>query len=286
MSLTPPCSVFASLHAQAPGFVMPNAWDAGSAILLASAGFPAIATTSAGIAFSLGKPDYHVAEQAHRLGVDAMFQRVEDIARAVSIPVSADLEAGYGDSPEQVAITVRRAIDVGLAGGNIEDRQPGGGLYDETLAVERILAAREAIEGRASGFVLTARTDAFFTSEDPLPMAITRANRYRDAGAHCLYAPGADGMDTIRTLVQEVEGPVNVVVGLDSTALRVEPLLAAGVQRISLGGSLARAALAFVRKAAIELHTHGRLDYAAAQIPQAELNTLFTRALASRSQAT
>lgn len=271
-------SAFQALHRAKPGFVMPNAWDAGSAILLAQAGFSAIATTSAGIAFSMGKQDYRISDRERAVSRDAMFERIREIVEAVSIPVSGDLEAGYGDKPEAVAATIALAIDTGLAGANIEDKMPfSEALYDEALAVERIAAARETI-GDAP-FVLTARTDALQLDPDGgLGEAIRRSNLYRKAGADCLYAPGRFGLDVAARLAHEIEGPINVVIGLGGADGVVADLLAAGVQRISLGGSIARSALGFVRAAACELRASGTIRFAQGQIQQAELNRLFAAA--------
>jgi 2-methylisocitrate lyase-like PEP mutase family enzyme len=271
-------AAFAALHRRRPGFVMPNAWDAGSALVFAAAGFPAIATTSGGIAFSLGKQDYQVSDPRLAVSRAEMFARMREIADAVSVPVSGDLEAGFGDAPEQVAETVRMAIEAGLAGGNIEDKRPGGGLYDESLAVERIAAARAAIDAAGSAFVLTGRTDALQSSApDAIATAIRRANRYRDAGADCLFAPGPSDVASVATLVREIAGPLNVVMGLGTAEGNAHALLAAGVARISLGGSIARAALGFVRRCAEELRGAGSIGFAAGQIPQPELNALFAR---------
>lgn len=275
-----PGETFLALHRRAGGFVMPNAWDAGSAILLAEAGFDAIGTTSAGIAFSMGLQDYG---SAAALGVsrEAMFARMTEIAGAVRIPVNGDLEAGYGDTPEAVAQTLRMAIDAGLAGGNIEDKVPfEPRLYDEGLAVERIAAAREAIESSGAAFVLTARTDALAVSGD-LGEAIRRANLYRQAGADCLFAPGPADPATSDALVRGIEGPVNVVIGLAGAAPATPALLSLGVQRISLGGTIARAAFGFVREAAQELREHGTLRFAADQIPASDLNRIFAKARSS-----
>jgi 2-methylisocitrate lyase-like PEP mutase family enzyme len=276
-------SAFAALHRARPGFVMPNAWDAGSALVLADAGFPAIATTSAGIAFSLGRQDYAVSDARLAVTREEMFLRMREIAEAVPLPVNGDLEAGFGDTPEEVADTVRLAIEAGLAGGNIEDKRPGAGLYDESLAALRIAAAREAIDASGSAFVLTARTDALQSqSEGALADAIRRANRFREAGADCLFAPGASDLATIRRLVREIAGPLNVVMGLGTAEGNARELLAAGVARISLGGSIARAALGFVRRAAEELRDQGTLGFAAGQIGHGELNALFARGRAAR----
>jgi 2-methylisocitrate lyase-like PEP mutase family enzyme len=272
---------FKTLHV-AGGFIMPNAWDAGSAVILAEQGFAAIATTSAGVAFSLGKPDYGVSQ--HGVTREEMLARVGDITRAVNVPVNADLEAGYGDGPEIVAETIKLAIEAGAAGGNIEDRMPGEiKLYDEALAVERIAAARRAIDAMGGAFVLTARTDGFLVSaSDALKRSIRRANLYRAAGADCLFVPGPVDVGAVVTLVREIEGPLNVVMGLGQAAGNANALIAAGVRRISLGGSIARSALGLVRRAAQELRERGTVTFAAEQIPQSSLNETFVRA---RSEA-
>ena len=267
-------AAFRRLHERGETFVMPNAWDAGSAILLAGAGFEAIATTSAGIAFSMGRPDHVIPEGGRRVDREAMFERMGEIARAVHLPVNGDLEDGYGPDPEQVAGTIRDAAELGLAGGNIEDHADGG-LYETSRAVERIVAAREAAAG--TGFVLTARTDGrLLDPGHPLSDAVDRANRYREAGADCLYVPGVNELDTIGTLVTEIDGPLNVVVGLGGGGLTVEALRRLGVVRISLGGTIARAALGLVRDAAQELAERGTLDFASRQFSQRDLNTIFS----------
>ncbi|WP_020384826.1 isocitrate lyase/PEP mutase family protein [Kribbella catacumbae] len=267
-------TTFRELHNATTGFVMPNAWDAGSAVLLAEAGFPAIATTSAGIAFSLGKGDHTLPDGAPSVSRDQMFERVQQITEASGVPVNGDLEDGYGAEPEAVADTIRLTRGAGLAGGNIEDYD-GRALYAEALSVERIAAAREAA---GPGFVLTARTDGqLLQTPTVLADSIHRANLYREAGADCLYVPGVNDLDAIATLVKEIDGPLNVVIGLGSSSLTTHDLLAAGVTRISLGGSIARAALAFIRAAAQELQTEGTITFAANQVPQGELNALFAR---------
>jgi len=268
---------FRALHRAGAGFVMPNAWDAGTAVLLAEAGFEAIATTSAGIAFSLARADHTVPEGGSAVPRSVMFDRIREIAAAVDLPVNGDLEDGYGSSPEAVAETIRLAVEAGLAGGNIEDHHQGM-LYEEALAVERIAAARRAADASDAGFVLTARTDGHLLAT-PVSLAesIRRANLYREAGADCLYVPGVNDLQAIATLVTEIDGPLNVVLGLGASSLTVADLRSVGVARISLGGSIARAALGFIRQAARELHDRGTLDFATIQIPQAELNALFTR---------
>jgi 2-methylisocitrate lyase-like PEP mutase family enzyme len=270
--------VFPALHKRTKGFVMPNCWDAGSAVILAAAGFEAIATTSAGIAFAMGRQDYTVSNRTFGVGRDEMFARMRDIAAAVPVPVNGDLEAGYGDSPETVAETIRMAIGAGLAGGNIEDKMPlETRLYDETLAVERIKAARKAIDAAHSKFVLTARCDAIIWSARGIDEAIRRSNLYRAAGADCLFTPGTSRMEDIRRLAREIDGPLNMVMGLGNADGNTNDWIAAGVQRISLGGSIARAALGLVHRAGKELREQGTIAFAEGQMSQADLNQLFAR---------
>lgn len=271
---------FLAMHRQGPGFIMPNAWDAGSALILAAAGFKAIGTTSAGIAFSLGKQDYQVSDAAFGVARDEMFARMREIAEASPLPVNGDLEAGFGDSPEAVAETITMAIEAGLAGGNIEDKKPlEPVLYDETLAVERIAAARTAIARRNSAFVLTARTDIFQRgTPDALDLAVARANRFIEAGADCVFLPGVADIATMKILVREIAGPINIVAGLTSNEGNAFDMIEAGIRRISLGGSIARSTLGFIRQCALELHEHGTFDFAAGQMPQPELNALFAAA--------
>ena len=274
-----PAQAFNALHKKKPGFIMPNAWDPGSAIIIAAQGFPAIATTSAGIAFSLGKPDYQVADARLAVSREQMFEAMRAIVNAVRVPVNGDLESGYGDAPEAVAETIRMAIDIGLAGGNIEDKKPlENTLYDEALAAERIAAARQAIDAAKSAFVLTARTDALvFAGPAGFKEMIRRANRYREAGANCLYPVGVASADLVNRAAPEISGPINCVMGLGQSAGNANDLIAAGAQRISVGGSIARSALGFIRAAARELRERGTLTYAEKQIPQSELNDLFAK---------
>lgn len=270
--------LFRELHRREGCFLMPNAWDIGSAKLLASAGFETIGTTSAGIAFSLGRPDNVFCSQEARLDRDTMLEHVRRIAGAVSLPLSADLEDGYGESPEAVAETVRRAIAAGAVGGNIEDYTGDRDrpLYDRQLAVERIQAAREAVDASGIPFVLVGRTDALNgTLADGFAQAVERSNAYYEAGADCLFAPGAADATSIRRLVGEVEGPMNVVMGLAGNDLSMSELRALGVRRISIGGSLARAMYYRMREAAQEMLEHGTFGFAEHQIAQSELNQIF-----------
>jgi len=268
---------FADLH-KAGCFLLPNAWDAGSARILESAGFPAVATTSAGVAFSLGRPDHDFfAEQPPEARVDreTMIGRVREVAGAVTVPVSADLEDGYGESPETVATTISMTSAAGAAGGNIEDftGDRARPLYEEALAAERIRAAREAAD---RPFVLVGRTDVLLVG-GPLDEAIRRANAYLAAGADCAFVPGAADAATIGTLVRELDGPLNVVMGLTGNALSLADLRELGVRRVTVGGSIARAMYGHLLRAARELAEHGTFAYADNQIPQNELNQLFLR---------
>ena len=271
---------FAELHREGC-FLLPNAWDVGSARLLESAGFPAVATTSAGVAFSLGRPDHDFfAEQAAdgRVDRETMMRRVREIADEVRVPLSADLEDGYGEAPETAAATVSMAIEAGAAGGNIEDftGDRARPLYDSALAVDRIRAARAAVDTAGEPFVLVGRTDALLTGGS-LDECVRRANAYLAAGADCAFVPGAADAAAIGTLVRELDGPLNVVMGLTGNALSLDDLRALGVRRVTVGGSVARAMYGHLLRAARELADHGTFAYADAQISQTDLNDLFRR---------
>lgn len=268
---------FIDLHMAPHGFIMPNAWDAGTARLLEAEGFPAIGSTSAGVAFSLGKQDYNVTDPSRGVQKEEMFACLEKIASAVSIPVNGDLEAGYGDTPKAVADTVGLAIKTGLAGGNIEDKKPGADeLYEEEHAVERITAAAETIRTNGIPFVLTARTDAYRPHlSGTLETVIRRANRFLEAGATCVFAPGIDDLPTIETLAKEVAGPINIVAGLYTPEGNANDMIKAGAQRISLGGSIARSTLGYVRQCARGLRDKGNFNFPTPQISQDDLNDLF-----------
>lgn len=273
---------FRELHLRDGVFVMPNAWNAGSACLLENAGFPAIGTTSAGIAFGLGLPDY-----AGRLSREDAMAETRRIVQSTAVPVSVDAENGYGGPPDVVAETIRRVVQAGAVGASIED-YPGdgtGALYETRLAVERIRAAREAADATGLGFTLTARAECFLVGrEKPFAESVERLNLYREAGADCLYAPGVKDSETIAALVRETDGPINVVMGLAGAPLTVRELEDLGVRRISIGGSLARATLGLVRRAAEEIRDKGTFEYAAGQIPDAELCRLFAERLDDQDQ--
>lgn len=262
---------FKALHARAEAFVMPNPWDAGSARLLTYLGFEALATTSAGHAFAKGKPD-------GSMSLHETLANAAEIVAATDLPVSGDLENGFGDAPKDCAVTIRRALEVGLVGGSIEDatgvaERP---IYDLALAVERIQAAAEA--ARDKPFLLTARAENFLWSRPDLNDTIRRLQAFAEAGADVLYAPGLPDLDAIRTVCAAVDKPVNVVMGLSGPRYSAKELAAAGVRRISVGGSLARAALGGVMRAGVEIRDSGTFGYAAGAIAGAEVERIMRTA--------
>lgn len=261
------------LHEADSIFLMPNAWDAGSALMLASLGFPAIATTSAGVCFSLGFPDQEAA-----VSRETMLDRVGTIAAAIQLPVSADLQSGYGANPEEVGSTITSAVLAGVVGANIEDYSgnPAKPLFAIEQATARIRAARSAADSSGIPFVLTARTDAYLTdASKPFAEAVERCNAYREAGADCLFVPGASDPQSIEALVRVINGPVTVVMGLSGSALTVQQLGSLGVRRVTIGGSLARATFDLIRNAAAEMAEFGTFSYATQQIPHSELSQFF-----------
>ena len=263
---------FRRLH-ESGTFLMPNAWNAGSAVLFETAGFEAVGTTSAGIAYSLGKADATGA-----LSVDEALEETTRIAGAISIPVNVDAENGYGDSPEAVAECIRRCIDAGAVGAGIEDYtwDPGRPLYDRALAVERIRAAREAVDASGVPFVLTARAECYlYAVPDAFTESVARSNLYREAGADLLYTPGVRDRDEIAALVREIDGPMNFVVGKGTADYTVEELGELGIRRVSIGGSLMRATFALAERAAAEMKERGRFTWAADQLGPADFDRLF-----------
>lgn len=273
---------FHELHLRPGCFLMPNAWDAGSARLLEAAGFAALATTSAGIAFSMGRPDHGFCAPQARVARAAMLERVATIAASIALPLNADLEAGYGATPEAVAATISAAIECGAAGGNLEDfsGERATPLLSMAAVCERIRAARAAIRASGIPFVLVARTDAFLIGHpQPFAEAVRRANAYREAGADCLFVPGPSDAPTIAALVEAVNAPLSMVMGLTGNGLSMAQLADLGVRRVSIGASLARAVYRFITEAAHEMATQGTFGYASAQMPQDELNRVFTAAL-------
>ncbi len=256
---------FRALHARAGAFVIPNPWNAGTARILATLGFEALATTSAGHAFAVGRRD-----SSDALTRDEILDNAMSIVEATPLPVSADLEDGFGRAPELCAATIRLAADVGLVGGSIEDASgdPQNPIYEFELAVERIAAAAEA--AHYCRVLLTARAENFLHGRPNLGDTIRRLQAFASAGADVLYAPGLPDLDAIREVCAAVPKPVNVVMGLKGAAYTVEELSAAGVKRISVGGSFARAALGAFLRAAREVKEHGTFTYAIDALPHAE----------------
>jgi 2-methylisocitrate lyase-like PEP mutase family enzyme len=260
---------FLALHQQPGAFVIPNPWDAGTARILTALGFEALATTSAGLAFALGRRD---AEGA--LTRDEILANARAIAEATPLPVSADLENGFADAPEGAAATIRLAAEVGLVGGSIEDatgdaRRP---LYDAGHAAERVRAAAEAARALAFPFVLTARAENFLYGRRDLDDTIRRLRAFEAAGADVLYAPGLPDLEAIRTVCESVSRPVNVVVGLKGVAFSVRQLAEAGVRRISVGSALSRVALGAFTRAAREIRESGTFTFADEAIAFADAN--------------
>lgn len=262
---------FKSLHARDRAFVIPNPWDAGSARLLASLGFEALATTSAGYAFSVGKRDSFAG-----LGREEILTNAAQIVAATDLPVSADLEDGFGASPEACSRTIEMAIATGLVGGSIEDAtgDPGRPIHDIAAAVARVEAAVDAARGKP--FLLTARAENYLWGRPDLKDTIARLQRFCEAGADVIYAPGLPDLDAIRTVCREVDKPVNVVMGLKGPRYTVDQLSEAGVRRISVGGSFARAALGALKRAAEEVLHRGTFDYADDAMPASVLHALMS----------
>lgn len=260
---------FRALHDGLGAFVIPNPWDAGTARILEALGFEALATTSAGLAFSLGRRDGQGA-----VSRDEALANARLIVDATSLPVSADLENGYGDEPEAAAETIRLAAEVGLVGGSIEDATGDAArpIYDLDQATERIAAAVEAARSLPLPFTLTARAENFLHGRPDLDDTIRRLQAFEAAGADVLYAPGLTDLDSIRTVCAAVSRPVNVVMGLAGRSFSVAELAAAGVRRISVGGALSRAALGAFIRAAREIKESGSFTFAADAVPHAEAN--------------
>ncbi|MGV8917511.1 MAG: isocitrate lyase/PEP mutase family protein [Pseudomonas sp.] len=264
---------FKALHERESAFVMPNPWDAGSAKLLAELGFEALATTSAGLAFTLGRPDGEGL-----VSLDETLDNVSAIVNATRLPVSADLENCFADSPEECAQTILKAADAGLVGGSIEDAtgNPNDPIYSFDLSVERVKAAVAAARSLPFPFMLTARAENFLHGRTDFADTLRRITAYAEAGADVLFVPGLRSREEIIAVVQAVAPkPVSVLMGLSGVALSVEELSACGVKRISTGSSLARAALAGFYRAAQEITQHGTFTYSAQALPMSTLNNLF-----------
>jgi 2-methylisocitrate lyase-like PEP mutase family enzyme len=263
---------FRQLHRGPAVLILPNAWDVASARIFEEAGFPAIATTSAGIAFSLGYPD------GQRIPREEMLARIGRIARAVQVPVTADVESGYGSTPDAAAMTTRELIQAGVAGMNLEDGSgnPARPLIDFQLAVEKITAARLAAIQLHAQIVINARTDVYLlpggNPDADFSEALRRLVAFRDAGADCVFAPGLKDAETIGRLAKAVECPLNILAGVGTPS--IPELKKLGVARVSLGAGPMRATLGLLRRIAVELKTSGTYSAMEGAVPYAEVNKL------------
>jgi 2-methylisocitrate lyase-like PEP mutase family enzyme len=270
---TSPIAIFRALH-ESGCFVLPNPWDIGTAIYLERLGFKALATTSAGFAFSRGRPDGEVLR-------DEMLAHIGEIVKATSLPVNADFEAAYADEPDEVAANVQRCLKTGVAGLSVEDntRRTDTPLYEKNLAVERIRAARAAIDEMQTGVVLTGRCEAWLV-QDPKPLrtVLNRLAAYAEAGADCLYAPGVSEPNEIAQIVKTVAPkPVNVLVSGFNHHLSLSRLADLGVRRISVGSGLALAAWGGFVRAAKDINKSGTFDLLADNASSVELNEIFRK---------
>src|SRR5712672_2435210 len=267
-------ATFRALHASGC-FVLPNPWDIGTAIYLERLGFKALATTSAGFAFSRSKPDGGVPR-------DEMLAHIREIVEATALPINADFHAGYADEPEDVGANVRQCVETGVAGLSIEDSTGRSDcpLYEKNLAIELIRAARSAIDASKTGVVLTGRCEAWLVGDpDPLHTALDRLAAYAEAGADCLYAPGVSDPNEIAQIVKTVAPkPVNVLVSGFNHQLSVSQLADLGVRRISVGSGLALAAWGAFLRAAKDISTNGTFNLLADNASSVDLNELFHQA--------
>jgi 2-methylisocitrate lyase-like PEP mutase family enzyme len=261
---------FRELHARAGAFIIPNPWDVGSARILEHLGFEALATTSVGYAHSIARRDHGVTRAE-------MIAHAAALTSATSVPVSADLENGFGDDAETVAETIRMAAGAGLAGCSIEDSTNRGDdpIYAREHAVERIRAASEAARGLSVDFTLTARAENYLHGRSNLADTIARLQAYQEAGADVLYAPGMKSRDEIAILVRSVDRPVNVLAGMQGVHFTLAELAAIGVKRISVGGALSRVALAAMIRAAREMSERGTFMFVDEPISSAEIGAMF-----------
>lgn len=260
---------FRDLHFANEGFIIPNPWDAGTAKFLEQLGFKSLATTSAGFSFARGRQD-------KSLSLGLVLGNLRQITEATSLPVSADLENGFGDSPEKVANAIFLAAEAGVVGGSIEDStgRSDEPLYEIAHAKDRIRAAVDAARSLPFPFTLTARAENYFLGQKNLSDTISRLQAYQEAGADVLYAPGLTRAEDIRTVLAEVDRPLNVLIGFPGISLNVNELTSMGVKRVSVGGSLARAAWGGFSKAAAELMEHGSAEYIHDAISGKQLNEM------------
>jgi 2-methylisocitrate lyase-like PEP mutase family enzyme len=265
-------NLFRNLHRGPKILVLPNAWDVASARILENAGIAAIATTSAGVAFTLGYPDGQKISRGEMLSV------VARIAAKVKIPVTADVEAGYGNRPEDAALTARAVIEAGAVGLNLEDRTDDRRLVDLSLQLEKIAAVRETSRMMGVPLVLNARTDVYLLelgkAESRFAETLNRLIAFREAGADCLFAPGIRDLEVISRLVRELQNPLNILCGPGSPS--IPELQRIGVARVSLGSSTMRATLGLVQRMAQELQTTGTYNALEGAPSHAEVNNLLS----------
>ena len=263
-------NAFRALHARPGAFIIPNPWDAGTARLLAAMGFEALATTSLGLANTLGRATLSLAE---------IIDNCRAIAEATDLPVNADLENCGADEPKAASQAIRLAAEAGVVGGSIEDKTTDNRnpIYDFTLAVERVQAAVEVARALPFPFTLTARAENFLYGRTDLDDTIKRLQAFEAAGADVLYAPGLYDLATIKTVVSALKKPFNLVMGFADPTLTVEQLSAAGVKRISVGGAMARVALAAFLKCAREMKDQGSFTYVREMAPMKEVRAAFAK---------
>jgi len=263
---------FERLHRNGQCFVIPNPWDAGSARLLEHLGFPALATTGAGFAFSQGKSDLSI-------NAKEMLPHLAQLCTTTSLPISADLQNGFGRTPEAAAMTITEVAKTGIVGGSIEDASgdPEHPIYDLGLARERIQHAASAAKALGFKFMLTARAENYFYGKPDLADTILRLQAYQDAGADVLFAPGVQSKADIRSILSSIDRPLNVLMGLRGEQLTLAELGELGVARISLGGSLARTAYSAMISAILDITSTGCFSYASNAITGKEINAIFDR---------
>jgi 2-methylisocitrate lyase-like PEP mutase family enzyme len=267
-------AAFRALHARPGAFVIPNPWDAGTARLLASLGFEALATTSLGLANMLGRADSNGTVSA-----DEVIENARVIAAATSLPVNADLENCYADAPKEAALTIKRAAEAGVVGASIEDYAGEGpiGIYDFNLAVERVQAAVEMARSLPVPVVLTARAENLIRGRVDLDDTIRRLQAFEKAGADVLYAPGLRDLASIRTVTASIGKPLNVVMSAADPNLTVAQLAEAGVKRISVGGALSKLALTAFMQAAREMAQQGGFTWVPKAMPTKDFKDIFDR---------
>ncbi|MES2536009.1 MAG: isocitrate lyase/phosphoenolpyruvate mutase family protein [Pseudomonadota bacterium] len=271
--------IFRELHHQPGAFLIPNPWDAGTARLLEMLGFTALASTSAGHAFSQGLPDNGVS-------LEPTLRHLADLSAATELPVSADLGNGFGIDPESIAETIRLAAAAGVVGASIEDTtgEMESPIHDLGLAIERIRSAVDVARGLSFPFTLTARADNYVVGRPDLKDTIRRLQAFQDAGADVLYAPGLKTLEEIRIVVASVDRPVNVLMGFADVAFGVAELSGLGVKRVSVGGSLARAALGAFLRASREMRECGTFSYGRDAVSSKEIDAMLQQGLSGGNE--